>query len=110
MNEISTIRTKYTLQFLQAELPNYTARLFFEKYQRYLTPAFCFQYLYKQTSDPVYYNDLITYYSPLHTLEQLTSMYDTVMFNRQSVITRRDIVKQYCNGECNTCEHILYCF
>ena len=110
MNIITTKYTKYSLQFFINELSNYDAKLFFDKYKLYLTPAFCFKHLYNNTINPIYYNEIISYYSSKYTLEQLTSIYDTSIFNLNSCISKRELIKQFCTKDCKTCIDALYCF
>ena len=112
----------YTHDFLQNELPNYTSRKFFVKYYDYLTPYFCFYYLYGNNNNKdeplierVYYNDIRDRFKNIYGIDYLTYVFEIALYNliqnKKGInITYKNLIQNYCEGNCNLCERQPYCF
>ncbi len=119
MESSISIAKQHTPAYLLRILQNYTAKPFFMKYREYLTPSFCFRYLYNKNTEPindrVYYNDICDYYlesnGSKYTLPEIVEAYTVYEFNiKNTPLTYKDINKMYCDGKCKNCDKQLYCF
>jgi hypothetical protein len=113
---MNIVSIKHTTAFFQKELAKYTPAVFFQKYKINLTPRFCFENLYgAATSDSngaLYYNEIVDYYRPTYSLDEIVKVYDTVTYNFcHSPLTRKSIIyKKFCKGDCANCDEQKYCF
>ena len=101
--------------YLIKELEKYTSKDFFEKYKNDLSLKFCFLHLLERPNESInnaiYYNEIVDFYKNKYSLEHIIKIYDTSMFNKNNMLTKKQIFyKIYCNGHCNTCEEKDYCF
>ena len=86
MKPIQTkLTSPYNHNFLQNEFPNYTSRAFFIKYYDYLTPYFCFYYLYNNKNDKieerVYYNEIRDKFKNIYSIDYLTYVFEIALYN-----------------------------
>jgi hypothetical protein len=108
--------TNGSIMDLLDKLPNYSSRVFFIKYQNYLSLYDLFFYLYDKPNEPidkrVYYNEIVDLFQKVYNLEYITDVYEIAMFNRENTETLQQSMKNnYCNEKsCNSCEYQMYCF
>ena len=124
MNPITTIiknKNKYSNDniFLQNELPNYTSREFFLKYNENLTPYFCFYYLYdkkdEKLEEKVYYNEIRDRFKNIYGVDYITYVFEIALYNiiqnkKGLNLTYKTLIQNYCDENCNLCEREQYCF
>lgn len=118
---MNIVSIKHTTAFFQKELTKYTPAVFFQKYKSNLTLRFCFENLYGATTSDsngaLYYNEIVDYYRPRYSLDEIVKIYDTITYNLShnneyhNNLTRKSIMyKIYCNGDCTNCDEQMYCF
>jgi hypothetical protein len=109
---MNILAIKHTTDFFQKELAKYSPAVFFQKYKANLTPRFCFENLYAEGADRVYYNEIIDYYRPAYSLDELVNIHNTVLFNlhNKPLTYKEFIYKRFCNGDCDNCGEQKYCF
>ena len=115
MENIFTIRQKYTNEQLKVELNNYTSREFFIKYGEYVSIYFCFRYLYENVQESiherVYYNEIVDKFKDKYSIDHIKKIYEVALYNKDNAITYKQIMyKIFCDGNCNGCANIDYCF
>jgi len=115
MENIFTIRKKYTNDQLQIELKNYTSREFFIKFAEYISLYFCFFYLYENPQEPinerVYYNEIVDKFKDKYSMVHITKVFAIAGYNKINTISYKQIMyNNFCHGNCEKCESIEYCF
>ena len=104
----------YSLDKLIALRPAYTARAFLERFKTHVTPYFCFFYLYNDLSEPlharVYYNDIWCCFSATVPLDTFVEIYNVAAYNRAGCSYKSLMRQVGCNGKCQNCEKVEYCF
>ena len=101
--------------FFTYKLKSSTSRALFEKYKSDIPLKFCFMFLYNNPKDSIneriYYNEICDMYRPKYTIEHITKTYNTVEFNKKNMMNYKEFMyKNYCKGECNSCDLNVYCF
>jgi len=102
-------------QFFTSKLNSSTCRALFEKYKSDIPLKFCFMFLYNNPKDNIndrlYYNEICDVYRIKYTIKYITQIYNTIEFNKQNTMTYKQFMyKNYCQGNCSTCDSGLYCF
>lgn len=115
----TTLNTPECHMVLQSKLPNYKSHEFFIKYNDYLTPYFCFYYLYdnqdEALNERVYYNEIRDRFKNIYGVDYITYVFEIALYNliqnkKGLNLTYKTLIQNYCEGNCNLCEREPYCF